>query len=89
MSPVLGVAGQLQQAMMRITYTEKRAAVVTITPVLGHIPHEPATATVTGAVESSKLIAGTVRSGRRLKAIALPAVVKRAASTRTATLRLG
>jgi hypothetical protein len=43
-----------------ITYTEKRADVVTITPVFGHITHEPATATVTGTVESSKLIAGTV-----------------------------
>jgi hypothetical protein len=43
-----------------ITYTEKHADVVTITPVFGHITHEPATATVTGTVESSKLIAGTV-----------------------------
>jgi hypothetical protein len=43
-----------------ITYTEKHADVVTIKPVFGHITHEPATATVTGTVESSKLIAGTV-----------------------------
>jgi hypothetical protein len=43
-----------------ITYTEKHANVVTITPVFGHITHEPATATVTGTVESSKLIAGTL-----------------------------
>jgi hypothetical protein len=43
-----------------ITYTEKHADVVMITPVFGRITHEPATATVTGTVESSKLIAGTV-----------------------------
>jgi hypothetical protein len=43
-----------------ITYTEKRADVVTITPVFGHITHEPATATVTGTVARSKLITGTV-----------------------------
>ena len=43
-----------------ITYTEKHADVVTITPVFGHITHEPATATVTGTVKSSKLIVGTV-----------------------------
>ena len=43
-----------------ITYTQKHADVVTITPVFGHITHEHATATVTGTVESPKLIAGTV-----------------------------
>lgn len=43
-----------------ITYTEKHADVVTIRPAFGHITHEPATARVTGTVESSKLIAGTV-----------------------------
>jgi hypothetical protein len=43
-----------------ITYIEKRADVVTIRPVFGHITHEPATATVTGTVEGSKLIAGAV-----------------------------
>jgi hypothetical protein len=43
-----------------ITYTEKHADVVTITPVFGRITHEPATATITGTVESSRLIAGTV-----------------------------
>jgi hypothetical protein len=43
-----------------ITYTEKHADVVTITPLFGHITHESATATVTGTVEGSKLIAGTV-----------------------------
>jgi hypothetical protein len=43
-----------------ITYTEERADLVTIKPVFGHVTHKPATATVTGAVESSKLIAGTL-----------------------------
>lgn len=43
-----------------ITYTEMHADVVTITPVFGHVTHEPATATVTGTVKNSKLIAGTV-----------------------------
>lgn len=42
------------------TYTEKHADVVTISPVFGHTTHEPATATVTGTVENSKLIAGTI-----------------------------
>jgi hypothetical protein len=43
-----------------VTYTEKHADVVTISPVFGHTTHERATATVTGTVKSSKLIAGTV-----------------------------
>jgi hypothetical protein len=44
----------------KITYTEKHADVVTITPVFGHVTHEPATVTVTGTVERSKLIAGNI-----------------------------
>jgi hypothetical protein len=43
-----------------VTYTEKHANLVTISPVFGHVTHERATATVTGTVKSAKLIAGTV-----------------------------
>ncbi len=43
-----------------VTYTEKHANLVTIAPVFGHVTHERATATVTGTVESPKLITGTV-----------------------------
>jgi len=43
-----------------VTYTEKHANLVTISPVFGHVTHERAIATVTGTVKSGKLIAGTV-----------------------------
>jgi hypothetical protein len=43
-----------------VTYTEKHANLVTISPVFGHVTHERATATGTGTVKSAKLIAGTV-----------------------------
>jgi hypothetical protein len=43
-----------------LTYTEKHANLVTISPVFGHVTHERATATVSGTVKRAKLIAGTV-----------------------------
>jgi hypothetical protein len=43
-----------------LTYTEKGAGIVSITPVFGQLSHERATVTVTGKVANAKLISGTV-----------------------------
>lgn len=43
-----------------LTYTEKRADMVTISPVFGHTTHVRATVSVAGTVENAKLIAGRV-----------------------------
>ena len=53
-------AGRPSLSLQCFTYTEKHANLVAIAPVFGHVTHERAIATVTGTVESPKLITGTV-----------------------------